>query len=102
MEGIEMQVATFAVSAITLLLTAYTFMQNQRERKGRRRKERADAIYERLVLAYEMELSVGEGRRVREVPPEHRRFVVRAVREGRLVWTGFENVIGLPRTSIDA
>src|SRR5437870_2358785 len=97
-----MQVATLAITAITLLITAYTFTQNQRDRKGKLRKERADAKYESLISAYEMDLSVGEGRRVREVPPGHRRLVVRAVREGRLAWTGFENVVGLPRTSVDA
>jgi hypothetical protein len=97
-----MQVATFAIAAITLLLTAYTFMQNQRDRKLKLLKERADAAYEWLISAYEINLSVGDGRRVLEVPPEHRIFVVRAVREGRLAWTGFENMVGLPRASIDA
>ena len=97
-----MQVATFAITVITLLIAAYTFMQNQRDRNVKRRKERADAVYEWLISAYEMNLSVGEGRRVLEVPPEHRIFVVRGVREGRLAWTGFENMVGLPRTSIDA
>ncbi|HXJ23823.1 MAG TPA: hypothetical protein VMT03_26755 [Polyangia bacterium] len=87
---------------ITLLLTAYTFMQNQRDRRLKVLKERADAVYEWVISAYEMNLSEGEGRRVLEVLPEHRVFVVRAVREGRLAWTGFENMVGLPRASLDA
>lgn len=97
-----MQVATLVITVITLLMTAYTFTQNQRDRRGRLLKEEVDAAYHQLIAAYEENLSMGDGRRVLEVPPEHRSLIVRAVRERRLAWTGFDNYVGLPSSSIDA
>ncbi len=94
------------VGGIGGVLSIVKWVQEQGDRSRKNRALRLhrvrEAAYQRLIEQYEDSLSSGDGRAVLEVPPHHRRHVLRAVREGRLAWTEFANLVCLPARAFDA
>jgi hypothetical protein len=87
------------LAAIGGIITICKFIQEQSDRRRKKAKEAEDATFEEWAAAYEMSLGGGDGRRVLQVSDEEMRYAARAVREGRLAWSGFPRMIELAQRS---
>jgi hypothetical protein len=86
------------LGAIGGVITIYKFVQEQTDRHRKRSKDAEDAAFDQWATAYEMSLGGGDGGLLLEVPNDELRYATRAVREGRLVWSGFP-MVALPSHS---
>jgi hypothetical protein len=89
------------LGAIGGIITIYKFVQEQGDRRRKRSKDAEDAAFDEWATAHEMFLGGGDGGLLLEVPDDEMRYATRAVREGRLVWSGFPRMIALPLQSAE-